>query len=106
MAKEIQDIIEKLIEKLPDNMKSTIELYAPFLLKWTEHEAIKWLNDFMGEDHDLALKKLYVSMTPDERDKEQARQLAILKALNNDNAKMIEQQKQAIWKIFYALIRQ
>ena len=104
MAKEIQDIIDALIEKLPDHLKSAIELYAPFLLGWSEHEAIKWLNDFMGEDYDLALKRLYTAMTSDERDKEQQRQIDVLRALNHDNAAAIKLQREALMRIFLALL--
>ncbi len=74
------------------------------LIGWGEATAIEWLQEFMGGDYQEALATLYRNMKARERNAEQKRQIALLKDLNFQNATLVAKQREAIWKIFLALL--
>ena len=97
--------LQKLIEDLPEELKPLAQSILPILVRWGEAKAIQWLESFMFAGYETARKQLYRAMTGAQRDAEDQRQIDALKALNGDNAALVESQRQAIWRIFFALIR-
>ena len=96
--------IQQTIDRLPDELKPLAQSILPILIRWGEEKAVQWLNGFMYGSYEAARKQLYRAMTTPERDREDERQIAALKALNNDNAALVASQRNAIWRIFIALL--